>query len=230
MFSKITFLVALATCTGIILYNIFILKRVITGPIDGGGVLILITPILLAFIAGIVVITKNADTKPLLNVAAYIVLTVGLLWTTSYISDMVRARKYATYKIEQQALYEEVSKNGECLINLEVGRRRYEIYYYNESLYDIDFLDNKRSYVSCRSPKVNIDESKYFRVYEVNKKYQLLIDEEGLNMFRGWLIYVENVGYMYLGERYLAMYIIENNEYTVLDEATDAKIQKKWRK
>ena len=34
---------------------------------------------------------------------------------------------------------------------------------------------------------------------------------------------------MYLGERYKAMYIIENNEYTILDEATDAKSQKKWR-
>jgi len=45
-----------------------------------------------------------------------------------------------------------------------------------------------------------------------------------------WMIYVENVGYMFLGELYKAMYIIENNEYTVSDEEVHAKIQERWRR
>ena len=137
MISKITLLVALATFIGIIAYNRFVLERVITGPV-GSGILILVAPILLAFIIGIVVITKNSDTKPVLNVFVYITLTVGLLYSCLVIDGV----QYAISKKKKKALYEKISEKGERLVDIEVGNN-FELYYCNEKLYEIWFGNNK---------------------------------------------------------------------------------------
>ncbi|MCL2681995.1 MAG: hypothetical protein FWE63_00750 [Bacteroidales bacterium] len=231
MISKITFLVTLATYIGIIVYYNFVLKRVITGPIGLVGTLILISPILLAFIIGIVVIIKNTDAKPFLNVIVYIVLTIGFLWTTDFVSDTISEKKYAASKIQRKGLYEEVSEKGERLIDIEVGVN-FELYYFNDKLYEVHFSNDEIENVFVCNPELwkNTDENDYIKVYEVNEKYVLMLAKRALDTFDRWMIYMENVGYMYLGECYKTMYIIENNEYTILDKDIHTKIQEGWRK
>jgi hypothetical protein len=229
MFSKIMLLIVLITYVGIIVYYNFVIKRVVTGRIGLEGLMILIFPILFAFIIGIVVIVKNADIKPFLNAVIYIILTIGLLWTTDFVNDTIRRKKYATSKIQKQALYEEVSGKGKCLISIEVGRY-FEIYYFNDKLYEIIYSNDEVSLIFVNNPVLYIDENDYIRVYEVNKKYILMLAKRDLDTFDYWKIYIENVGYMNLGEFHNAMYIIENNEYTILNEDIHTKIQKEWRR
>ena len=97
MLSKIKFfaLVVLATNVSIILYFAFLDTAIKgQGHLGGGEFIMLLLPVLLAFVAGIVVIVKKIDVMPfyfpyhILNVVVYIILTIGLLWATCFIFDV----------------------------------------------------------------------------------------------------------------------------------------------
>ena len=224
MVSKITLLVTLATYICIFVYSVFALRVVVTGPIGFGCIIILIFPVLLTFTVGSIIIAKNTDIKPVLNIAAYIILTIGLLGATNLINDTIRKKNYAANKAKNQEIYAEVSEKGECLNR----SHRFEpasIYYFNDKLYKIHFSNNEVSNIFIRNPE-HYDGNDYIRVYEVNKKYTLMLEKTALNDFNNWIIYVDNIGYFHLGDHipFYGIMRYEHNEYTILDEELHTKI------
>ena len=232
----ITFFVALATYILIILYYKFFLNT-IGGPIGLDGFIIIIIPILLTVIIGIVIIlmnTKDIDVK-ILNIVLYIILTVASLWITSSINDKIDEKDHQALINGIKTLYKEVSEKGELLDD---NKYWSELYYYNDNLYDISYNNYEVSLIFDIKPNVNINENDYIRVYEVNKKYILMLAKSALNTFDNWIMYVNNVGYFRLENPDMEpmddMFgvverIIKNNKYIILDKDIDTKLQEKWK-
>ena len=204
-------------------------------PMGKGFLLVFFTIILIVLTLALVIAIFVK--MPSSHTAAYILIIIGFSLAISFAIDAIMERESEkqseAIKKEKQTLYDLVSEKGELLLD---NRRWSEIYYFNNALYGINFDNSDISLIYVRELDLNVNENDYIRVYEVNKKYILMLAKSALDEFDDWIVYVEKVGYMHLEKPNeslsnpwcgSAKEIIEKNEYIILDEDIHTKIQEK---